>query len=107
MSSITASIILYCFLYNKYLRVKTNENIFVRPEANMTVCTSEITVPGFLKRVVDPHATDSSVCCSDTQCTKTFADANVYARELSIYKKNPTSRASFRTHAHHRHGARG
>lgn len=53
----------------------------------MTVCTSEITVPGFLKRVVDPHATDSSVCCSDTQCTKTFANANVYARELSIYKK--------------------
>jgi hypothetical protein len=51
-------------------------------------CAPEPTVPGFLKRIVDPNATDSSVCCSDTECVKTFADADVYARELAIYNKN-------------------
>ncbi len=51
-------------------------------------CATETTIPGFLKRIVDPNATDSNVCCSDTQCTKTFANADVYARELSIYRKN-------------------
>lgn len=51
-------------------------------------CTPESTVPGFIKRIGDPRATDSSVCCSDTECVKTFADRDVYARELAIYKKN-------------------
>ena len=54
----------------------------------MSACPTETTIPGFLKRIVDPHATDSSVCCSDTHCTKTFADGDVYARELAIYQKN-------------------
>lgn len=51
-------------------------------------CAPESTVPGFIKRIMDPHATNSSVCCSDTECVKTFADGDAYARELAIYKKN-------------------
>tara|TARA_B110001450_G_scaffold207090_1_gene197368 strand:+ start:365 stop:922 length:558 start_codon:yes stop_codon:yes gene_type:complete len=54
----------------------------------MSACESESTVPGFLKRLTDPTTTDSSVCCSDTQCTKTFASKEVFARELGIYQKN-------------------
>lgn len=54
----------------------------------MSACESEVTVPGILKRLIDPTTTDSAVCCSDTQCTKTFASKEVFARELSIYKKN-------------------
>ena len=53
----------------------------------MSACETETTVPGFLKRLANPSVTDSSVCCSETQCTKTFADAAVFERELSIYKK--------------------
>ena len=54
----------------------------------MSACVSESTVPGILKRLVDPTSTDSAVCCSDTQCTKTFASKDVFARELGIYQKN-------------------
>lgn len=54
----------------------------------MSACESEATVPGFLKRLTDPTSTDSAVCCSDTQCTKTFASKEVFARELGIYQKN-------------------
>lgn len=54
----------------------------------MSACESEATVPGFLKRLTDPTFTDSSVCCSDTQCTKTFASKEIFARELGIYQKN-------------------
>lgn len=54
----------------------------------MSTCESESTVPGFLKRLADPTSTDSAVCCSDTQCTKTFAIKEVFARELGIYQKN-------------------
>lgn len=51
-------------------------------------CAPESTIPVFLKRLGNPHTTDSSVCCSDTECVKTFADADVYALELAIYQKN-------------------
>ena len=54
----------------------------------MSACESESTVPGFIKRLVDPTSTDSAVCCSATQCTKTFANKEVFARELGIYQKN-------------------
>ena len=54
----------------------------------MSACESESTIPGFLKRLADPTSTDSAVCCSDTQCTKTFASKEVFARELGIYQKN-------------------
>jgi hypothetical protein len=54
----------------------------------MSACESETTVPGILKRLVDPTSTDSAVCCSATQCTKTFASKEVFARELGIYQKN-------------------
>lgn len=54
----------------------------------MSACESKTTVPGFLKRLTDPTTTDSTVCCSDTQCTKTFASKEVFARELGVYQKN-------------------
>ena len=54
----------------------------------MSACKLESTVPGFLKRLADPTSTDSAVCCSATQCTKTFASKEVFVRELGIYQKN-------------------
>ena len=67
----------------------TNEFIFSPPVVRrMSACDSETTVPGFLKRLTDPTSTDSTVCCSATQCTKTFASKEVFARELGIYQKN-------------------
>ena len=78
-----------CSVHDKYGCGKTNVDIFPYLKKGMSSCKPEVTIPGILKRILwDPHATDSSVCCSDTQCTKTFADADVYARELSIYQKN-------------------
>lgn len=54
----------------------------------MSKCASKATIPAMFKRLVDPTTTDSTVCCSDTQCIKTFANAQVYARELGIYRMN-------------------
>lgn len=54
----------------------------------MSVCATETTVPRILKQIVDPTTTNSSVCCSATQCMKTFADVNIFMRELRIYKRN-------------------
>ena len=51
-----------------------------------SVCVDEVTVPGVLKRFVDPSMTDSTVCCSDVGCTKTFANEDASERELLVYR---------------------
>lgn len=48
--------------------------------------TCEVTIPGFLKRLLDPSISDSTVCCSDTSCTKTFSNSDIFERELSVYR---------------------
>lgn len=53
-----------------------------------SACVDEVTVPGVLKRLVDPSMSDSAVCCSNAGCTKTFADADAFERELRVYRLN-------------------
>lgn len=53
----------------------------------MSECKPKWTLPGTIKRRGDPTLSNSTVCCSDTYCTKTFESAEVYARELSVYEK--------------------
>ena len=51
----------------------------------MSDCRVQTTLPGTVKRVINPSFTDSTVCCSDTTCTKTFENNRAFERELAIY----------------------
>lgn len=46
------------------------------------------TVPLFLKRLVNPNVSESSVTCSENECRKTFSNEEAYTRELGVYQRN-------------------
>lgn len=48
---------------------------------------SEPQVPVALKRIFRPDTTDSTVCCAEDRCTKTFSDPATFERELSVYRR--------------------
>lgn len=35
-----------------------------------------------------PWKTDTHICCTKTQCTKTFKDPDAFQRELDVYERN-------------------
>jgi hypothetical protein len=55
----------------------------------MDACVRQVTVPASMKQVWSPDANgESTVCCTETTCTKTFESKETFELELSIYQRN-------------------